>query len=290
VNGIEVEDFEDEDLNDYTIYSGNAATSVTSADSYTRDQSLRLADADVNMANVGASPAPVQGDTFSVRVKAASGGPISLFHYGVQDASQYYSLRLRHSTDEISLLKHDSGSWTELTGTVTDFDLTANIWYKLELDWATDGKHVLTVSGDGHSVSISCSDTTWASGGIGFMQYTSAGDVTHFDSVQLEPVLGNYEVSNDDWTATGSSSITRKPAKQVPAAVTEGDQAIEVSINGEPHPSIETAPLLNATLGMSIRKAGLGRAKDGMYGFWTAFREHYEQGDGWDGRDEPDGH
>lgn len=34
------------------------------------------------------------------------------------------------------------------------------------------------------------------------MQYAAAGDATNFDSVQMEPILGNYEASNDDWTAT----------------------------------------------------------------------------------------
>lgn len=42
------------------------------------------------------------------------------------------------------------------------------------------------------------------------------------------------------------------------------------------HAAIDDAPLLNAVLGMSIRRAGLGRAKGGMYGFWSAFRDHYE--------------
>lgn len=41
------------------------------------------------------------------------------------------------------------------------------------------------------------------------------------------------------------------------------------------HSTLEEAPLLNSVLGISIRKAGLGRARGGMYGFWTAFEEHY---------------
>lgn len=53
-------------------------------------------------------------------------------------------------------------------------------------------------------------------------------------------------------------------------------RAIAMLVEDTVHSSIENAPLLNATLGMSIRKAGLGRATGGMYGFWTAFRDHYE--------------
>jgi phytoene dehydrogenase-like protein len=41
------------------------------------------------------------------------------------------------------------------------------------------------------------------------------------------------------------------------------------------HATLEDAPLLNAVLGMTIRRAGLGRATGGMYGFWSALEEHY---------------
>jgi C-3',4' desaturase CrtD len=41
------------------------------------------------------------------------------------------------------------------------------------------------------------------------------------------------------------------------------------------HSTLEEAPLLNAILGMTIRKAGIGRANGGMYGFWSTFTEHY---------------
>lgn len=41
------------------------------------------------------------------------------------------------------------------------------------------------------------------------------------------------------------------------------------------HSTLDEAPLLNSILGVSIRKAGLGRAEGGMYGFWTAFEDHY---------------
>jgi len=41
------------------------------------------------------------------------------------------------------------------------------------------------------------------------------------------------------------------------------------------HSTLEEAPLPSAILGITIRKAGLGRAKGGMYGFWRAFEEQY---------------
>jgi C-3',4' desaturase CrtD len=41
------------------------------------------------------------------------------------------------------------------------------------------------------------------------------------------------------------------------------------------HSTLDEAPLPNAILGITIRKAGLGRAKGGMYGFWRTFEEQY---------------
>lgn len=41
------------------------------------------------------------------------------------------------------------------------------------------------------------------------------------------------------------------------------------------HTTLDNAPLINAVLGSTIRRAGIGRATGGMYGFWRAFEEHY---------------
>jgi C-3',4' desaturase CrtD len=41
------------------------------------------------------------------------------------------------------------------------------------------------------------------------------------------------------------------------------------------HAGVDTAPLINGALGVTIRGAGLTRATGGMYGFWRRFIEHY---------------
>ncbi|WP_058994388.1 NAD(P)/FAD-dependent oxidoreductase [Haloarcula sp. CBA1127] len=41
------------------------------------------------------------------------------------------------------------------------------------------------------------------------------------------------------------------------------------------HATLDDAPLLNAVLGMTIRRTGLGRATGGMYGFWQSFVDQY---------------
>lgn len=41
------------------------------------------------------------------------------------------------------------------------------------------------------------------------------------------------------------------------------------------HSTIDSAPLINSALGVTIRDAGLMRYSGGMYGFWTQFGKHY---------------
>jgi phytoene dehydrogenase-like protein len=41
------------------------------------------------------------------------------------------------------------------------------------------------------------------------------------------------------------------------------------------HSTVDDAPLINATLGITIRGAGLTRHHGGMYGFWRKFAAHY---------------
>ncbi len=41
------------------------------------------------------------------------------------------------------------------------------------------------------------------------------------------------------------------------------------------HSALDDAPLINAALGITIRGAGLTRARGGMCGFWRRFRAHY---------------
>lgn len=61
VDGIEVENFEDGNLDEYSIYSGESAASITDSVSYTRDQALALADSNVNMSNIGTRLSPESG-------------------------------------------------------------------------------------------------------------------------------------------------------------------------------------------------------------------------------------
>lgn len=240
LDGLTVDDFEDGDLTEYTFPNGSSGARVTDTTSYTRDRALELKDADVSLFDPGVAPTPGQGDTVSSRIRVGAGDPFSYFAYGVQDGYNYYAARIRTDVDKISILKIQDGSATEVSGVYTAFPLVQDLWYKVSIAWSVDGDHELTVSGNGDSVTCSGTDTTWNRGGIGFLQsMLSSTGTSYYDSVQLDPIIGNYETSLDGWSATGTSTLARKTGDQEPAAVTRDAKTLEVTISSESNPSIE---------------------------------------------------
>lgn len=246
LDGLTVDDFEDGDLAEYTFYAGSSGARVTDTTSYTRDRALELKDADVRMVDPGVTPTPGQGDTVSSRIRVGAGDPFAYFAYGVQDGYNFYAARISTDMDKISILKIQDGSATELSGVYSASPLVQDVWYKVSIAWSVDGDHELTVSGNGDSVTCSTVDTTWNRGGIGFLQsMLSSTGTSYYDSVQLEPVIGNFEVALDGWSSTGSSTLARKHGDQEPAAVTRDDNTLEVSISSESNPSIECQERVN---------------------------------------------
>lgn len=240
MEGIVIDDFEDGDLSEYTFDYGSSGASVTEAAAYTKDQALELSDTDIRMVDPDAGPTPGRGDTLSTRMQIADNDPWAVFMYGVKDLNNCYAVRIRPDIDKISILKQGGGSWSELTGKYLSFSITRGVWYEMEIDWQTDCVHTLTISGEGNSATTSCSDSTFSEGGIGFDHLVgSSGGTAYHDSVQIEPLVGNYETSMDGWSTTGSSTLTRKSGSEEPAAVTRDDNTLEVAISGESNPSIE---------------------------------------------------
>jgi C-3',4' desaturase CrtD len=52
-------------------------------------------------------------------------------------------------------------------------------------------------------------------------------------------------------------------------------ETIALLVEDAVHSPLDEAPLLNAVLGMTMRRTGIARAKGGMFGFWNAFCDHY---------------
>ena len=159
----------------------------------------------------------------------------------IQDA---YELRL---PDRTVTLYHDQGEWERERLRTFGDDGAHRRFYRFldglsETLWELTGTDVkLPVQGIGDLLANARAVGLADIGLVRYLRWT------------MEDALTRYDVSDDD--------ALRK--------------AIAMLVEDTVHSTLEEAPLLNSILGITIRRAGLGRATGGMYGFWTAFEDHY---------------
>jgi hypothetical protein len=135
---------------------------------------------------------PSAGDSFSLFVREGSGGPHSIFAWGVQSASNFfgggsYAVRLESSGGNLAFLK--DGATVSENSSVS---IATETWYSLEIEWLADGSMTATLydvdQSDGSRQSavgsVSYTDTAYSSGGIGFADGAQGGTAA-FDFVRL---------------------------------------------------------------------------------------------------------
>ncbi len=78
--------------------------------------------------------------------------------------------------------------WNRLRLANLWFTRSQDAWYRVEIEWTSGGIHALTLSdaSGAQLASISGSDSTWSSGGIGFDAYLSSGESVYFDDVTIQ--------------------------------------------------------------------------------------------------------
>lgn len=135
---------------------------------------------------------PEAGDVWVLHIWFESGsdvGDLGRFgpYFGTQDAqdgdSYYISLQTRAGEFQIGRL--DNGSSTTLADTtLTGADIPTGKWLRFRCVWETDGDitaEFQSQSGGEWSniVSVSTNDTTYADGGVGWIQGTDSADVDY---------------------------------------------------------------------------------------------------------------
>lgn len=245
-DSLVVDDFEDGDLSEYSFENGNdGLAAVVSSPTYNGGYALDLTGAHYHLNSTsGLQNYPRAGDTISgwIRGSADITGSLVLL-YGVQDFENRYYAYVDIDSGTIRIRKKVSGSITTLAEQ-TGVNLSTGTWYEVEIDWEVGGTHTLTVydtsGGQLGQVSIS-NETRWTSGGIGYNAHTSNGASGYFDLVTVSETrnIGSFDTSFDGWMASGSNSLSRVDETQQPAAVTEGDHALEVTVNSDPEPVIQ---------------------------------------------------
>jgi len=245
-----IDDFEDGDLLEYEPDPNNpdvdmSGVSVTSAQAKNGSTSLEFDALEAEMISTsGLEYYPEAGDTFGFWFRSTGGASEANFSYGVNGHHDRYYFKIRVPNDQIYLGKVDGGNSTVLESVSSGLSLSEDTWYRTEIDWASDGSHVITLydASGSQLTQLSTTDSTWSSGGIGFDSYLySSGEKVWFDYVTKDnrSMLGSFEDGLDSWEATGSSSLSQVSQSQNMAPITRGSSALDVSINGDSEPAIE---------------------------------------------------
>jgi hypothetical protein len=192
-----IDSFEDEDLAEYEIESGNSSgVSVVNSPSLSGKGTLKISDVRREMISTsGLEHYPTPGDIFRCWIQGTDGLDNVNLTYGVQDHTNRYHVAINFTDNKIGLYKYENGSTTALS---TDGHLTLreDQWYRVEVDWRPTGTHILTLytSTGVRLTQLSATDTTWSDGGVGFDAYLDDGGTVYFDHVAIhEQVVDDFE-------------------------------------------------------------------------------------------------
>ena len=242
-----IDDFEDGNLKEYTFDRGESGVSVTDSVVKNGDVGLKINGTDTEMISTpGGSYEldyyPEAGDTFSCWVYATNGAGRTNFTYGVQNHQNRYFIRVNTYQGHFSIYRYETGTGHLLAD--TGVTLSEDTWYRVEVDWATDGTHTATLyDADGIQVTqLSATDSTWTSGGIGYDAYLassgSGSGTMYFDYVTKGRYLidnfedGDLSEYSFDKGSSGASLVTSPTYNGSTALAINGTNTEMVSTSG----------------------------------------------------------
>jgi len=152
----------------------------------------------VSLPSDGLPNYPVAGDTFQTVIRSPSAGTTKLSAgYGLQNVgvskpgfggSEGYFVRLDFQTQNIEFLVNENGGSN--TAKSQGVALSTNEFYRVSIDWGVGGLHTLELfdSTDTSLATITHTDSTYTSGGIGFGMNDGFGrnETGHFDQYTLQ--------------------------------------------------------------------------------------------------------
>lgn len=204
-----VDSFEDRDLAEWqgdssgwTFGSGSATDGSTAlvADSASRRYIYSTG---------GLSTHPQAGDTVKYDVELLAPSSEVAVRWGVQSSGSYYNVYMSDYTGDVRLEKCSSGSCTTLDS--TSWDVPVDDQFTVSVDWQTDGTMEVDINNSGSTVvTLSGSDSTWSSGGVGLMS-NDGETAAHaaFDNIRI----------------AGASSISSAVYVSAPHSISNAEQA-----------------------------------------------------------------
>ena len=149
---------------------------------------------------------PENGDTFSCWMRGLNGTENMNFIYGAQDKDNKYYVKLNLETGALGLFKYVSGSGQSLQGDWSNSSIQSNTgWFELEINWATDHTHTVTLYQNGSQVTSfsyteGSTDPQFTSTGVGYSVYLSSGETAQFD----------YATTTGGSNSGGSTSVYKQ--------------------------------------------------------------------------------
>ncbi|MFC4552402.1 hypothetical protein [Halorussus sp. GCM10023401] len=199
-----IDSFEDGDLLKYNFDRGKSGASVVSSPTKDGSKALALSGTNTEMVSVpGLDYHPSAGTTFTSWVRMTGGADDMNLSYGVQDHQNRYFVRVDVPNNDLILFRYEGGTAYKLAS--ADPALAEDTWYEVEVYWANDGTHRVTIY-DGTSTpltQIAATDSTWTEGGVGYDAYLgSSGGTVYVDHVTFGEA-GNLP---NDATVTGKAA------------------------------------------------------------------------------------
>ena len=184
-----LENFEDASMSEYS--GATAGASIQSTTVYEGSYALECVPTSNWSSEIFSTTASDKqasaGQTIEFRVYLGSDGATN-FLFGVQSAGDVTSMDcyvVYFYTTEFSLARYDNGSWTYLHQSGQFQNLPEGEWLHGVITWGTGGSiSVALYNATGTQVgSLSASDSTYTSGGIGFNAYANT---VFFDAITAE--------------------------------------------------------------------------------------------------------
>jgi len=191
-SGGVIDSFGDQDLTEYTGDKASFGFNTTD----TADGTAALENKTGGFASISSTTGlknyPSAGDTIRGNLRWASGAQQLEVFYGVQNEVAFpdnmYRLRLDGGDNTFTLRVRSNGSGTRIAGVNYNLSSFSNAYQELEIIWGSSGNHTLSItdSNGTEQVSMSATDTTYTSGGIGFTASSAgAGATKLYDSFSI---------------------------------------------------------------------------------------------------------
>lgn len=186
-----VDDFEDGDISEYRVNTGSFSTQTTEVTNGSVALQGTPSSGSVYIrSESGLDTYPAQGDTFRVNVYLPESDTLGALMFGTQSGAsnndEAYRAEVNNTGSKIAIVLQDGSTTTVLSS--QSVNVPGGEWLELEVAWATDGTITITLfdSAGSQLAQTSATDTTYASGGIGFRAYDGNDQTAiYFDHVRI---------------------------------------------------------------------------------------------------------